>query len=170
VSCTEPSYVHGYVPVVSRYELWRGFEFGDLKNLVKITQQSDSQSTNTNWEPFHKIIMPTKMICYNMYTVFLLNILSTLSCSHENVSYYRATIFFLAKVLIDLSLMRILPLCVYCCIVYFMVGKSTKKHSYTVMHAPYIHTCIGPIAWFVLQNVYNIICQGLPKLIQDSIL
>ena len=55
-------------------------------------------------------------------------LLSLSTCSHENVSgYYRVSVFFLAKVLIDLILMRILPLCIYTVIAYFMVGKLNTK-------------------------------------------
>ena len=43
--------------------------------------------------------------------------------------YYRVSVFFLAKVLIDLIPMRILPLCIYTVIAYFMVGKLNTKLS-----------------------------------------
>ena len=47
-----------------------------------------------------------------------------LSCSHENASgYYRVTVFFLAQVLSDLIPKRIIPVCFYAVIVYFMIGE-----------------------------------------------
>ena len=44
--------------------------------------------------------------------------------SHENISgFYRVSVFFLAKVVTDLIPMRIIPLCLFSVIAYFMVGK-----------------------------------------------
>jgi len=44
--------------------------------------------------------------------------------SHENASgYYRVSTFFLAQVLTDLIPKRIIPICFYSLIVYFMVGE-----------------------------------------------
>lgn len=43
---------------------------------------------------------------------------------HENISgYYRVSIFFLAKVVTDLIPMRIIPLCLFSMIAYFMIGS-----------------------------------------------
>ena len=54
-------------------------------------------------------------------------------CSQENISgYYRVSVFFLAKVLIDFIPMRILPPFIYCAIAYFMVGKYNAR-----THVPY---------------------------------
>ena len=56
----------------------------------------------------------------------MLQVWSNFACthSHENVSgFYRVSVFFFAKVLVDLIPMRIVPLCIYSVIAYFMVGK-----------------------------------------------
>ena len=45
---------------------------------------------------------------------------------HENISgFYRVSAFFLAKVFADLIPMRVIPICFYSLIVYFMVGKCS---------------------------------------------
>ena len=57
----------------------------------------------------------------------------SLACthSHENISgFYRVSVFFFAKVLVDLIPMRVIPLCIYSVIAYFMVGKYMISTCY----------------------------------------
>ena len=43
---------------------------------------------------------------------------------HESSGgYYRVSVFFLAKILTDLLILRFLPLTLYCVVTYFMIGK-----------------------------------------------
>ena len=52
------------------------------------------------------------------------------ACSHENISgYYRVSAFFVAKIFSDMLPMRLVPLLVYVCITYFMVGKSLTQND-----------------------------------------
>ncbi len=49
---------------------------------------------------------------------------SLLFCRHETSSgYYRVSVYFIAKVITDLIVMRTFPLSIFCAITYFMIGK-----------------------------------------------
>ena len=50
---------------------------------------------------------------------------------HESASgFYRVSTYFLAKVFCDIIPMRVVPLCVYSLIIYFMAGQSVIVVSY----------------------------------------
>ena len=49
---------------------------------------------------------------------------------HENASgFYRVSSYFFSKILCDFVPMRLVPLCAYSVITYFMVGKNTTVLS-----------------------------------------
>ncbi len=54
-----------------------------------------------------------------------------LFCRHETSSgYYRVSVYFIAKVITDLIVMRTVPLSIFCAITYFMIGKL-NVHRYS---------------------------------------
>ena len=49
-------------------------------------------------------------------------------CRHENSSgYYRVSAYFIAKIMCDLIPLRLIPLCLFTVIVYFMLGQSAVQ-------------------------------------------
>ena len=50
--------------------------------------------------------------------------------SHENASgFYRVSSYFIAKVLCDIIPMRVLPLCIFASVTYFMMGKRERERG-----------------------------------------
>ena len=48
--------------------------------------------------------------------------------SHENASgFYRVSSYFIAKVLCDIIPMRVLPLCIFASVTYFMMGRRERE-------------------------------------------
>uniref|UniRef100_A0A1X7SR17 ABC-2 type transporter transmembrane domain-containing protein n=2 Tax=Amphimedon queenslandica TaxID=400682 RepID=A0A1X7SR17_AMPQE len=46
---------------------------------------------------------------------------------HENASgFYRVSSYFIAKVLCDIIPMRVLPLCIFASVTYFMMGRRER--------------------------------------------
>uniref|UniRef100_A0A1X7TD86 ABC-2 type transporter transmembrane domain-containing protein n=1 Tax=Amphimedon queenslandica TaxID=400682 RepID=A0A1X7TD86_AMPQE len=49
---------------------------------------------------------------------------------HENASgFYRISSYFIAKVLCDIIPMRILPLCIFASVTYFMMGRKGREEG-----------------------------------------
>ena len=50
--------------------------------------------------------------------------------SHENASgFYRVSSYFIAKVLCDIIPMRVLPLCIFASVTYFMMGRRERERE-----------------------------------------
>ena len=68
----------------------------------------------------------------SIYTNSILYIYYIIYSRHENVSgYYRVSAYFIAKVLCDMLITRLFPLCFFTVIAYFMIGKYLYEHHYT---------------------------------------
>lgn len=57
------------------------------------------------------------------------------NCSHENASgYYRVSVFFFVQVFTDLIPKRVIPVCIFSLIAYFMVGESLSGQISGCLH------------------------------------
>lgn len=74
---------------------------------------------------------------------------------HEYISgYYRVSVYFLAKILSDITL-RTITSVIFSCIVYFMIGKTSKLNGFslslldlvkTILIAVFVHSGLKPTA------------------------